>query len=57
VDAALGVAIAINQREFDDAIARAAPSPLLNAAIPLGALGIVVLALSGLRPRMAEYGT
>jgi hypothetical protein len=56
LDAALGQAITIDQREFDDAIARAAPNPVLNLAIPLCALGIVLLALSGLRPRMAEYG-
>jgi hypothetical protein len=55
LDAALGAAIEIDQREFDDAIARATPSEVLNLAIPLCSLGIALLALTGLQPRIAEY--
>lgn len=55
LDAALGAAIGIDQTEFDDAIARAAPNPILNLAIPLCALAIALLVLTGLQPRIAEY--
>lgn len=55
LDAALGAAIAIDQREFDDAITRATPTAALNLAIPLCSLGIALLVLSGLQPRIAEY--
>jgi hypothetical protein len=55
LDAALGAAIDIDQREFDAAIARATPSVALNLAIPLCSLGIALLAVSGLQPRIAEY--
>jgi hypothetical protein len=57
LDAALGAAIEIDQREFDDAISRATPKAALNLAIPLCALGIALLVLSGLQPRIAEYRT
>ena len=55
LDAALGAAIDIDQREFDDAISRATPKAVLNLAIPLCSLGIALLVLSGLQPRIAEY--
>jgi len=55
LDAALGAAIQIDQSEFDAAIARATPSVALNLAIPLCCLGIALLVVSGLQPRIAEY--
>jgi hypothetical protein len=55
LDAALGDAIDSVQREFNAAIDAATPSPVLNVAIPLCALAIALLALSGLQPRIAEY--
>jgi hypothetical protein len=55
LDAALGAAIEIDQREFDQAISRATPNLALNLAIPLCAVGIAVLVVWGLQPRIAEY--
>ena len=56
LDAALAEAIGVDQRQFDEAIQRAEPSLALNLGVPLGALGIALLALWGLQPRIAEYG-
>jgi hypothetical protein len=55
LDAALGAAIDIDQREFDQAITQATPNVALNVAIPFCAVGIALLALWGLQPRIAEY--
>jgi hypothetical protein len=55
LDAALGAAIEVDQREFDQAIRHAMPNGALNAAIPLCALAIALLAIWGLQPRIAEY--
>jgi hypothetical protein len=55
LDVALAEAIGVDQRQFDEAIQKAAPSPALNLGVPLCALAIALLALWGLQPRIAEY--
>jgi len=55
LDAALGHAIDIDQRQFDTAIATAIPLLPVEIAVAPAAAAIALLALWGLWPRMAEY--
>jgi hypothetical protein len=55
MDAALADPIAIDQRQFDAAIDAARPGLALNLGMSFCSLAIVLLALWGLQPRIAEY--
>jgi hypothetical protein len=57
LDAALGEAIDIDQRQFDAAIAGAMPVLAVELSVGPAALAVALLALWGLRPRLAEYLT
>lgn len=55
-DAALGRVIDINQKAFDEAVARGFQALAgFEATAPVTTLGIALLSLFGLRPRIAEY--
>jgi hypothetical protein len=54
--AALSSVVVINQDAFTSAVAAGQGNPLLDGMLPVaGAVLLVVLALAGVRPRLAEY--
>jgi hypothetical protein len=55
MDAALADAIEIDQRQFDAAIDAARPGVALDLGMSFCSLAILLLALWGLQPRIAEY--
>jgi hypothetical protein len=55
LDGALAKTIAIDQQEFDAAVAEAEPSLALRVAVPALSLAILLLVLRGLQPRINEY--
>jgi hypothetical protein len=55
LDSALSAVIEIDQRQFDNTMAAASPPLGLSLAIPLLSLGIALLVLRGLQPRIEEY--